>query len=351
MDQASKLVLHLPKEVDAVLITSPENRLYFTGSSLDGVLLLTRNPFYFFAASLDTLAAHQSIRDMQVLPLETGFPRLPEIAKKYSVHRIAVESEFLPVAELRRLRKRYPQVEFVVDDRVEAQIHMLRKQKTEYEIDCIQAAQSIADTVLEQMRSWIYPGITERELVARIEYELRLAGSERQTVICKRGEGPLSGFERMSDRQISQGEAFRLCIRACVKGYDSQITRTLFLPRPSEEEERAYQLLTELHCQALDCIRPGATGQELDQTVQEIFLQKGISENGRCQIAGHGIGVSKREAPTLSKDSTEELQTGMVLTVSTTLLVPGQFEWQMEDPILVTETGCRRLSRISIETL
>ncbi len=73
---------HLPREVDAVLITSPENRLYFTGFLGEGVLLLTRNPFFFFAARWILSSAQKIIRDMQVLLFGHGISPVAGDAKQ-----------------------------------------------------------------------------------------------------------------------------------------------------------------------------------------------------------------------------------------------------------------------------
>lgn len=344
MDKASKLMLSLPKELDAVLITSPENRLYFTGFSGDGVLLLTRNPFYFFAASQSYGAAGKSIRDMILLPLEEGLSALPEICEKYSVQRIAVEAESLPVARLKRLRGRYPQVEFLVDDRVDALIAKLRKRKTDYELDCIRAAQKITEAAFTKTLRSLKPTETERQLAAKLEYELRLLSGERNFVSVSRinGGSPTGDGEKSSGGDMFKGDVITFHLETSVKGYSCHMVRTLSVGNPPEELQLACDALLSVWSALLKTIRPGTFCGQIEKDCRELLEQRGYSPTF-LRIVGHGIGAARREPPFFAPDSREELESGMVFFLSMALFVPGFGRVEIGDTLQVTETGCASL--------
>ncbi len=334
MDKASRLMLSLPRDLDAVLITSPENRLYFTGYPGEGVLLLTRNPFFFFSDPQDISSAKKMIRDMLVLSLDR-WPALPEILSNYSVRRIAVETQFLSVAQLKNLRERYPRAEFLADGRADSLISEMRKQKDTYEIDCICAAQKNIDTVLAKVLYGLDPRRTERELEAQLEYEIRMLNGERglASVFCQSGE---------------TCKSITLRLAAWVKGYSCRTVRTVLTGVSSGEDDRAREALLAAYSAMTDAVCPDIQCGQLEQIARQILEQSGYSRETLCFL-GYGIGAAKSEPPLFEPGSREAMEPGMVCFLSLRLSVPGLPHIEIGDTFLVTNEGVNCLSELPQE--
>ncbi len=325
MDKASRLMLSLPRDMDAVLLTSLENRVCFSGFSGEGALLLTRNPFFFFAAPQSYAAAGKTIRDMLVLPLEKWPALLPEILEKYSLRRIAVEAQSLPVAQLKNLRERYPQAEFLADGRVDALISELRKHKNGYELDCIRTAQKQAHTAFAKVLRERGLEKTERELEAQLEYEIRMLCGER---------GNVSVFRRGS----ASCESLLFHITVSAKGYFYRMARTVPAGIPSEEYRRAEELLFAAFQAAVNAARPGVECKWMEQAARQSVGEMGVP--GMSLVFwGHGIGAARSESPLFSPGSGERLESGMALFLCLRISSPSLPDIAIGDTILVTDTG------------
>jgi len=127
-------------------------------------------------------------------------------------------------------------------------------------------------------------------------------------------------------------------------GYCSDLTRSYAFGKiPGSWFESIYNLTLEAQLRAIDAIRPGVLGREVDAVARNI-----IKDGGHCDHfghgLGHGVGIEIHEGPRLHPESETELRPGMVVTVEPGIYVPGQGGVRIEDVVVVTEDGCRVLS-------
>jgi Xaa-Pro aminopeptidase len=121
------------------------------------------------------------------------------------------------------------------------------------------------------------------------------------------------------------------------------MTRTVALGEVSRELREVYEAVLEAQQAALEAVRPGRTGQQLDAIARQVLQARGYGEYFAHGL-GHGVGLAIHEGPRLSKLSEDVLEAGMVLTIEPGVYIPGVGGCRIEDLVLVTETGYEVLS-------
>ena len=122
------------------------------------------------------------------------------------------------------------------------------------------------------------------------------------------------------------------------------MTRTYaFGTIPSPWFEEVYELTLTAQRIAIEGIRPGKTGLEIDGIARDLIAEAGYGANFGHGL-GHGVGIEIHEGPRLNKESNTVLEEGMVVTVEPGVYVPGKGGVRIEDVVVVTKDGCEVLS-------
>ena len=101
---------------------------------------------------------------------------------------------------------------------------------------------------------------------------------------------------------------------------------------------------------ALDAVRPGPSGRELDAVARDVIEAAGHGEHFGHGL-GHGVGLVTHEAPRLARTAEARLEPGNVVTVEPGVYVPGVGGVRIEDLVVVTESGRDVLSGTTKELL
>jgi Xaa-Pro aminopeptidase len=93
-------------------------------------------------------------------------------------------------------------------------------------------------------------------------------------------------------------------------------------------------------------IRPGAIGKEIYAATDDLLHKSKL--HNHIEFLAHGMGLVSHEAPRLTNagpvpydayDADRPLETGMVISVETTLKHPRRGFLKLEDTVVVTPTG------------
>jgi len=233
-----------------------------------------------------------------------------------------------------------------------------RELKTEQEIQLLEQAATIVDGVYEEIYRMLRPGVTESEIVAHAMRYLFERGSEQVEAI-NAVSGPRSNPHPhvFSDRLLRPGDTAFFDVIHSFMGYRTCYYRCFSIASASRAQLDAYKQCREWLDEAIALIKPGQTTDEIAK-VWPSAEDLGFPNEESCfgLQFGHGLGVGLYESPMISRlhslDHPTEIKENQVFALET--YCPGQdgvSAARIEEEVVVTETGCRVITKFPGEDL
>lgn len=350
--------------LDALLVTHLPNILYlcgFRGSA--GVLILTDAKSVFFTDGRYTTQARSEVQAAQIVigrkpPLAAAADWLTTHSKnkksgrrapsRTSPFRLGIDAERLPVAARNQLAVSLPSNLRLRE--APSLVERSRTVKDAQEIQRIRAAVLMGACLFDRALEAIRPGVTETKVAAEMEYAAREAGAEGMSfpTIIAAGKRSALPHGRASQAAVP-ASGFVVCdFGVILSDYCSDMTRTVYVGRPSSGERRAYQAVKEAQQAAVEAVKPGVSVGEIDRVARKSLQNSGLAKYF-THSTGHGVGLEIHEAPRVGAGQTEILQPGMVITIEPGVYVPDRWGVRIEDMVVVTEQGCEVLTPTSKE--
>ncbi|MGJ3220595.1 M24 family metallopeptidase [Geobacillus thermoleovorans] len=262
---------------------------------------------------------------------------------------IAVEKNDLSFARFERLSALFPNAKW---HDAEEKLRQLRLIKDEQEMKVLRQAAKLADKAIEIGVSAIRPGVTELELVAVIEYELKKLGVEGMsfptTVLTGAKSADPHGVPGTA--AVAPGDFVLFDLGVIVDGYCSDITRTVVCQTASDEQRLIYDTVRRAQQAAIDACRPQTAMGEIDRAARNVIEQAGYGDYFTHRV-GHGLGIEIHEYPSLHGANNEPLAPGMVFTIEPGIYVPSIGGVRIEDDVAVTDHGVEVLTSFSKELI
>lgn len=345
----SEFINKLPKNVDGALIVSPESRRYFTGfNASDGFLFITKSGSVFLTDSRYIEAAKNKIICCEV---EEQKGKLMDYAKRFNCKVLAVEADRLTVTQLKNLRKTLHGIKLttVGTDKI---IDSFRAVKNEAEIENICKAQRIAEAAFDHILGFIKVGVTEKEVALELDHYMLSHGADGLSfeTIAISGANTSKPHGVPTDKKIEHGDFVTMDYGAVVNGYHSDMTRTVAVGAASDEQKKIYKIVFEAQLAVLRVLKNGVKCSDADKAARDVITEAGYGEYFR-HSAGHGVGIEIHEKPFISPKSTATLRSGNVVTDEPGIYIPGKFGVRIEDMALITENGCKNLTKAPKELI
>ena len=351
MNHLEHIAAHLG-ELDAMLLTGDSNCYYATGFMGEGVAVVTRKGSWYFTDSRYTEAAGKAIGDAAVIwetSRENPFAALINKALAGAgAQKVGCEEEVMTVAA----HTAYTEKLHCTLVPATAMMTKLRGSKDEEELAYMIAAQRIAEGALEQICKEIHPGMTEKEIAARLNYLMVSAGAEKTSFDTIIASGPNGSMPHAvpSMRQVQQGEFITMDFGCVYKGYCSDMTRTVALGEPSEEMKKVYHIVLEAQLAGIAAARAGVTGAAIDAAARKVIEDAGYGPYFGHSF-GHSLGIDIHESPNAAPSNGEPMPEGAVISAEPGIYLPGKFGVRIEDVMMLRHDGAEVITRAPKELI
>ena len=205
---------------------------------------------------------------------------------------------------------------------------------------------NVAEKAFEEVLQLIRPGVKEREIAAILECRMKMYGADEPSfpTIVASGKNSTLPHGRASDRLISSGDVVVIDFGARVNCYCSDITRTVLVGSVGSEVKDVVNAVLESIDEVIKNIKPNTIAEELDKIARNVLKEYRL-DRYFIHSTGHGIGVEVHENPRIAPESKHKLLPGMIFTIEPGVYIRGRFGVRVEEIVLVTSTGCKKLTR------
>ncbi len=331
--------------LDAMLITSESGERYALGFHGEGLLLVTRDAAQYTTDGRYIEAAREQIDGARVL-LTTPDKGHLAFAREYiearQLHNVGFESGAMTVDAHRKYTQALPCVLTPAQDLLDG----LRASKDEGELAHMRRAQAVTDEAFRAILNFVRPGMTEREIAARLVYELLSRGGEKVSFDPIVAAGPNGSRPHAvpGDQIVDTGMFVTMDFGCKVEGYCSDMTRTVALGQPTQEMEAVYNAVLAAQKAGINAARAGVTGREIDAAARKVLQEAGYGEYFSHSF-GHSLGVDIHESPNASSRETRPMPAGAVISAEPGVYIPGKFGVRIEDVLILNKTGCEDITR------
>ena len=222
----------------------------------------------------------------------------------------------------------------------------LRAAKDEEEIALMTKAQRISEQALEEILKFLRPGVTEKEVAAKLTYDMLRFGAEKMSFDPIVASGPNGSLPHAvpSDRAIQSGEFVTMDFGCVYGGYCSDMTRTVAVGEPTEEMKKVYAVVLEAQLAGIAAEKAGVTGKSVDAAARRVIEDAGYGEYFGHSF-GHSVGLEIHEAPNAGSTCEDVIPLGAAVSAEPGIYLPGKFGVRIEDVTIFTADGCVNLTK------
>lgn len=333
---------------NACLITDELTGKYLTGLSLDEGYLILADEMTLLVDARYYSATKTAYQNTGVnVKLFTCFKDLKEFLQSLNVQTLYLDFSKITVKQFNE----YKAFGFEIQD-AEKYIIDARAVKSQTEIDNIVKACEIAEKAYHKAMKQVRLGMTEIELKQIIEQNIVNLGGQGasfETIVAFGKNGAVPHHKTCNDR-LSENMPILVDMGAIFNGYMSDITRMAYFGTPTKKFLDCYSQVLLANQLAIEKIKLGTKTNQADAFARE-SLQKANLDKYFTHSLGHGIGIEVHEFPALSFRKEDELKENMVFTIEPGVYIDGEFGIRIEDTVLLTKSGVKRLFTDSKELL
>jgi len=323
----------------------------FTGSS--AALAVTRRGCRMFTDGRYTAQAAEEVQGakVEIVPSAPAIAAVQWLAAQVAVDAgtvaVGFDSAQTTIAELERFKAALPaRLRRKLLTPVKSLVEPLRWLKDEDELAIMAEAAELGDNLFEHLLGFIRPGLTEVAVAAELEYQARVRGAEGMSFESIVASGARSALPhgRASEARLPRRGFLTLDFGVILKGYCSDMTRTVCLGKPSAHEREVYEAVLEAQQAAVAAVAAGVECGAVDEAARGVLRRVEMAE-AFSHSTGHGVGLEIHEGPRIGAGQKDKLAPGMVITIEPGAYFAGEFGVRIEDMVAVTRTGGNVLTR------
>ena len=328
--------------IQGMIISNPINVKYLTGIEAEGILLITRKENIYITDSRYIEYVSNTITSFDEIVVDDFKNISKDDYENFFLfcENVGFEENFVTYADYKRYMHTYK-----INNFVEASCLMekLRIIKDSEEINSIKQACKITDDCFEILLEYIKPGMTEKDIAKKIEnyYREHSDGVSFEPIVAS-GENSSKPHAVPTERKINENDIITIDMGCKVNGYCSDMTRTIFIGEPTEEQKRVYNIVLENQEKSLNDMKDGASIKDITKIVTSNFELQGYD---LVHSLGHCVWLEIHEHPFIRLTIDNTLKERMVVTNEPGIYIPGNFGVRIEDTVLITKDGPEVLTK------
>src|SRR5712675_1307915 len=351
MERARQLMA--ANKIDAIMITGGTSLVYFTNihwwmsERLFAIILPVKgNPFYVCPAFEEDRAREQiaggpggtnaEVRTWQ--EDESPYQRIAEGLKdrKLMTGNIGME-ETVRYVFSEGVSKAAPGLHLVSATPVTAGCRMI---KSQHELQLMKLANEVTLAAYEAAYLSTKEGMTQNDFGAMVQAAHSQQGFQGGASI-QVGENSALPHGSAKPQVIREGTILMMDGGCGVEGYESDISRTVVLGKPTDKMKQVFEIVHKAQSAALAAAKPGVQCQAVDAAARKVITDAGYGPDYKhfTHRLGHGIGMDGHEWPYLVRGNTLPLAPNMTFSDEPGIYIHGEFGVRLEDDMHITENG------------
>jgi Xaa-Pro aminopeptidase len=336
------------QQLDCFLITHPANLRYLCGyTGSNGLLLFIAGRKAFFTDGRYTTQAREEVEGARVAISRGAL--IKDACALISMLKSAMagfEADLTTAAAAQQMRQlTHKRIQWKPTAGLVMRQRMIKDAE---ELKLIRAAVRLGAKVYRHALKELRPGVAELEIAGELEHAARRSGADGmsfETIVAAGKRGALP-HGRASAARVPKRGFVVIDSGVILRGYCSDMTRTVHVGRVNRIERDWYQAVLEAQLAGVAAVRAGATAGDVDEAARGV-LRKTRLERYFTHSTGHGVGLEIHEPPRLGKAQTERLKPGMVVTIEPGIYVPEKGGIRIEDMVMVTADGAEVLTPVT----
>ena len=367
------------EEIEALLVVQKMNLYYLSGTTQDGLLLISLGgkPLLMIKRELERAKVESPIQETVVLKSIREIPTLIQSHIGRIPNSLGLELDVLPVKDYFRYQELFPKAKFVD---ASSALRETRKIKSPFEIDLMKRAGEIGKKVYLEARKILREGMTEIEFGGLLEAVAKRYGHEGLLRvrslnyeaytwhvlsgltggIVSQSDSPMGGLGLSpafpvgaSLKVMRAHEPILVDFGTCYHGYQADETRMFSIGKMKQKFIDAYQACREIHNAVLEETRPGADCEAIFVKTLKLSEKLGYKDSYlgppklQTRFIGHGLGLELNELPFIAQGQAYPLEEGMTFAVEPKIVFPGEGSAGVENTVVITGKGCEILTPVS----
>lgn len=235
------------------------------------------------------------------------------------------------------IAKAAPQVKVASATSVTAGCRMI---KTQHELDLMRLANQVTLEAYQAVYKSLQPGMSQYDFANLIEAAYSKLGFRGEASV-NTGEASALPHGSAKPQIIREGTIVLIDDGCSVEGYQSDISRTFVLGKPTDKMRKVFDIVHRAQSAALKQAKPGVEAQSVDAAARKVITDAGYGPDYKyfTHRVGHGIGMDGHEWPYLVRGNTISLRPGMSFSDEPGIYIRGEFGVRLEDDMYITENG------------
>ena len=214
--------------------------------------------------------------------------------------------------------------------------------KSQHELELMTLANQVTLAAYEAAYLSTKEGMTQNDFGAMVQAAHSRQGFQGGASI-QVGEYSALPHGSAKPQVIREGTILMMDGGCVVEGYESDITRTVVLGKPTDKMKQVFEIVHRAQSAALAAAKPGVQCQAVDAAARKVIADAGYGPDYKYfgHRLGHGIGMDGHEWPYLVRGNTLPLAPNMCFSDEPGIYIRGEFGVRLEDDMHITENGAQ----------